>query len=257
MSKIISISNTKGGCGKSTLTVLISHYLSLKAQWQKSHGYMVEKVAVIDFDAPQHTTKTFFANRFKKFSESLSQPKQIHFDLSRYHPPYNEFKTFLEDLKREYHYIIIDSGGHHDDVTKLAIESADILITPVISTMLDLNVLFSYDVNKEEIIEGSCTTFVRRSKSNIKKLNWYVIPNKCSPIMTNYSVKCLNILQAMSDLIGFKVTSKIIDRSIYSQGFDMGLTCFDNDLDLYFHNSSTSVVNARKEISSIVDEIIK
>jgi chromosome partitioning protein len=249
---VITIGNTKGGCGKSTIAVLISHYLSLKSDWQKSQGLKEEKICIIDFDTPQSTSETFFQNRLKNFGGKAITPIRISYDMNNIYFKKEEFKQYLNTLKEDYHYILIDSGGHHDEVTQLSIECADVLVTPVINTIIDLNVLFNYNSDNGEITEGSYTKFVRASRDKKKKLAWFVIPNRCSPIITEYSKKCLNILNAMSNLIGFKVTGTVSDRAVYSQGFDMGITCFDNNLEMYFPINNMSTINAKKEISNIV-----
>lgn len=256
-SKIITIGNTKGGSGKSTFAVLLTQYLSLKIKWKASKGFPLERIAIIDLDAPQWTTNTFFGNRKKNFGEGSVIPYVVNYDISKLIYPYENFLEFLQLLKQTYNYIIIDSGGHHDHITKLAISLADILITPVINTLIDFNVLFTYHQANNEIVEGSYTSFVKIAKNKHKKLSWFVIPNRCSPIVHEYSKKCLHILQAMSDLIGFRVTSHILDRSLYSQGFDLGLTCYDEgSMNLYFYNSSSALLNAQKEISLVVDNIL-
>jgi len=256
-SKIITIGNTKGGSGKSTFAVLLAQYLSLKTKWKASKGFPSEEIAIIDLDAPQWTTNTFFANRKKNFGAISISPYVVNYDISKLIYPYENFLEFLQVLKSTYSYIIIDSGGHHDHITKLAISLADILITPVINTLIDFNVLFSYNPGNNEIVEGSYTKFVKIAKNKNKKLSWFVIPNRCSPIVHEYSKKCLHILQAMSDLIGFRVTSIVLDRALYSQGFDLGLTCYDEEaMNLYFYNNSSALMNAQKEISLVVDSIL-
>lgn len=247
-SKIITIGNTKGGCGKSTFAVLLSQYLTLKNHWINDH------VCILDLDAPQYTTYTFFKHRKKYFTDAIT-PSVINYDISKETYPYTELRQYLESLKEKYNYIIIDSGGHHDTITKFSIEVADYLITPVIPTIIDLNVLFSYDMENDNIIEGSYTKFVRSAKNKYKKLTWFVIPNRCNPIVTEYSKQCLNILKAMSDLIGFRITSHMVDRSIYSQLFDLGLTCFDDNIDEYIPVSNMALLNARREVIEVIDMI--
>ena len=130
-------------------------------------------------------------------------------------------------------------------------------MTPVINNLVDFNVLFTYDNNNNQMILGAYAEFVKKSKNPYKKLSWYVVPNRCNPIITDYSNKCLKILNSMSELIGFKVTNNIIDRALYSQGFDVGLNIFDHELNNYFNNSQVSINNSRKEIIDVIQYILK
>lgn len=252
---IITISNTKGGCGKSTLAFLIAHYLALEKNWQESQGFKRKKIGLIDLDHPQYTSKTFYLNSKKNFNNKLIRPVLLTYDKEVLN--LKNFQDYLKSLEDEFDYIIIDSGGHYDEITPIVINVADILVTPVINNLVDFNVLFTYNNEINQMILGAYTEFVKRNKNPQKKLSWYVIPNRCNPIITEYSTKCLKILHSMSDLIGFKVTNNIIDRSVYSQGFDLGLNIFDNELNSYFHNSPISITNSRKEIIDVIQYILK
>lgn len=252
---IITVSNTKGGCGKSTLAFLIAHYLALEKNWHESQGFKRKKIGLIDLDNPQYTSKTFYLNGKKKFNDKLIRP--ILLDYDKEHFDLENFQDYLKSLESEFDYIIIDSGGHYDNITSIVINVADILITPVINNLVDFNVLFTYDNNTNQMVLGAYTEFVKKNKNLYKKLTWHVIPNRCNPIITDYSTKCLQILNSMSDLIGFKVTSNIVDRSIYSQGFDLGLNVFDYELTSYFNNSQISINNSRKEIIDVIQYILK
>jgi cellulose biosynthesis protein BcsQ len=249
---IIGFSSTKGGSGKSTCAYSIASAFSLK-------GY---KVLVIDMDVPQYTTYKFFNNRSKFIKNDLISLHNVLFDISfiENHGEYEIYKNHLLKIFEEenisyYDFVILDSGGYYGPLTKLAIEFSNVLITPLNLSAIDFNVLFHYDASTDDITEGRYTGFVRESKNPYRKLQWYVIPNRCHQIMSEYQKKCLDILTAIGDLIGYKVTSIIMDRSIYSQGFDMGATCFDS-IEKYFPQNQLMALNGRREINSIVDQIL-
>lgn len=249
---IIGFSSTKGGSGKSTCAYSMSAALSLK-------GY---KVLVIDMDVPQYTTYRFFNNRAKFIKNDSMLLNSVLFDISHIgsYGDYDRYKAhileiFDEEGAENYDFVILDSGGYYNHLTKLVIEFSHILITPLNLSAIDFNVLFNYDAATDDITEGQYTKYVRESKNPNRKLRWYVVPNRCHQIMTDYQKKCLEILTAMGELIGYKVTSNIMDRSIYSQGFDMGATCFDT-IDKYFPNHQLMTLNARREINSVVDQIL-
>jgi cellulose biosynthesis protein BcsQ len=250
---VITVSNIKGGCGKSTLSCLIAQYLAIEKVLDESKNIKRKGVCILDMDKPQFTCKTYFLNRKKFFQDNLISPIFIDFDFENNNV--ENFYNYIEDLKDNFDYIIIDSGGHHDNVTKAAINVANILITPVLNTLVDFNVLFQYNYTSNQIVLGTFVNFVKESKNPNRKLFWYLVPNKCNPIVTEYSNKCLQILKSMSSLIGFKVTEPIMDRYIYSQSFDMGLNIFDDEITKYFITSPATINNGRKEIMSVLKYI--
>lgn len=252
---VINISNMKGGCGKSTLSFLIAQYLAIDKIFEESKGINRNGVCILDIDKPQFTCKTYFLNRKKFFQDKLISPTLVDFNLDNDSNP-EEFNNYIEDLKNQFDYIIIDSGGHYDNVTKMAINVANILVTPILNTLVDFNVLFKYNYTSNQIITGSFVDLVRTNKNPNRKLFWYLVPNKCNPIVTEYSNKCLQILKSMSDLIGFKVTEPIMDRYIYNQSFDMGLNIFDDEINKYFVTSPNTINNARREIVNVIKYIL-
>ena len=252
---VITISNTKGGCGKSTFASLISQYLAIKKKIDESKGIKRKEVGILDLDKPQYTSRTYFMNRKKFFQDELINPILLDFNLTN-DSSYEEFEAYIEDLKLKFDYIIIDGGGHYDRVSEMIIKVANILITPVLNTLVDFNVLFQYNNIKNEIILGSFVRFIRAHKIPNKKLFWYVVPNKCSPIISEYSDKCFHILKSMSDIIGYKVTDSITDRYIYSQSFDMGLNIFDMEITKYFIINQNTLNAARHEVLNIINSIL-
>lgn len=248
--KIIGFSSTKGGSGKSTCACSIGAALSIR-------GY---RVLIIDLDVPQYTTYRFFQNREKFLKNDIMLIKNIFFESILQHGKENDYRELLLELLEkeqatEYDFIIIDSGGYYNHLTKLTIEFSHVLITPINLSAIDFDILFSYNASIDNISEGKYTKYVRESKNSDRRLKWFVVPNRCHQIATQYQHKCLDVLRAMGDLIGYKVTSSIIDRSIYSQGFDRGITCFDS-VESYFPNSQLTTLSARKEINSITDIIL-
>ena len=120
MGKIITFANQKGGSGKTTLTA------NLAVLWANS-GY---KVAVIDADAQQ--SLTYWLSARKKYY--LNEPLGI--DAF----PFNSrnLKNDLQNIKRKYDFIIIDSPPSITFESVQIVKSADAIYVPVQPSPLDL-----------------------------------------------------------------------------------------------------------------------
>ena len=134
MKKIISVYSLKGGCGKTTLSILIAQYLSSK-------GY---KVALLDSDTQQNSTANW-----AKFSESQI-PSYIITDSLK--------QADIDGINADF--IIIDGTPRTDENAKNILLLSDFVLIPVqpsqlgISSLLQpnhLNMLAEVEKNKPGI----------------------------------------------------------------------------------------------------------
>ena len=105
---IISIQNQKGGVGKTTLAIHISHALSLKGT----------KVLLVDAD-PQGSARDWAAARSDKTPFSvigLDRPT-VHRDLPA--------------LAKDFDHVVIDGPPRVSDLARSAIIAADIVVVPI------------------------------------------------------------------------------------------------------------------------------
>ena len=120
---IVAIGHTKGGVGKSTITVQLATYLRVIKG--------IEKVWVIDTD-PQKSVSNSFIERNANSKESISCAS------------YTNGKELLQQVTTNKEYwdqILIDIGGRDSNVFRSALMLADILIIPTIPRSYDLNAL--------------------------------------------------------------------------------------------------------------------
>ena len=104
----ISVQNQKGGTGKTTLSLHISHALALRSR----------KVLLVDAD-PQGSARDWAAAREKKLSFSvvgLDRPT-IHRDLP--------------ELAADFQDVVIDGPPRVSDLARSAIVAADIVLIPI------------------------------------------------------------------------------------------------------------------------------
>ena len=120
MGKVISLTNQKGGSGKTTLSA------NFAVLWSNS-GY---KVAVIDADA-QNSLTYWLEARKKYYGEDDIGITSYNFDV-------RNLKEEIKQIKSKYNFIIIDSPPSITFDTIQIIKASDRVFVPVQPSPLDL-----------------------------------------------------------------------------------------------------------------------
>lgn len=120
MANIISISNIKGGVGKSTIAINLAGYLSRTG-----------KIFLVDAD-PQGTICDWHSIRKKDFV--------VNNNLIITDEPYsdNKLKSSLKSESRNYDYVIIDCPPEDDRIMRTALTVSDFTILPVTPGPFDI-----------------------------------------------------------------------------------------------------------------------
>lgn len=201
---VLSVANLRGGAGKTTTTLYLSHIL---AEVYK------KKVLIIDLD-PQVSIGILYNMDLEKLSKlnvmkALSNKKNVqkciyrisenlslmpsYIDLqdfekqfSRVISPELMVKDMVQDLK--YDYIIIDTPPQFSTLTKNAIMAADDMIIPIDPHILSLEGASRIINNIDEIMETSPS----RKEISIKK--YYIIPTQQKKYMASFEKEFLKII---------------------------------------------------------------
>ena len=119
--KIISVSNQKGGAGKSTVTTNLAVELAHR-------GY---EVLMIDSDGEQQSAMVWSARR-----EQVNENEELPF-VQVTHLPAKNLRN-VHRLRDKYEYILIDGGARITDEAHAAVAVADFLLVPVRTSELDI-----------------------------------------------------------------------------------------------------------------------
>ena len=135
--KVIVIGNEKGGTGKSTLAM---HLIV----WFLRQG---KRVASVDLDGRQGTLTHYIENRAayaEKHNIALGLPEHLTVAVREF-PTASEreedevaFLYQIEKLKNENDVIIVDTAGADSALFRLAHSAADVLMTPINDSLIDL-----------------------------------------------------------------------------------------------------------------------
>ena len=208
---IVLYSHQKGGVGKSTLAI--------------NHAYS-KGCSIIDLDS-QNSSMLF--NQLRKMQNRENLDCYTSNTINEFNEMIKPFKANKENM------IIIDSGGYDSEINRLALISADIIITPVGASQIELFGLQKFRGILNEASEATGTNVKThvlinnvdsRSKKKINELQEYISKNK------NY----FNLLDSI-----------IHSRVDFKNAYGDGLTVEELDKDS----------KASQEIDSLVKEIDK
>ena len=255
---IITVSNEKGGTGKSTVSMHLAVFLM-------QEGF---KVAVADMDGRQGTLSKYVENR-RKFAIqnhiNLIIPQLITIapreNNAEYDNHISEIELVMDELSKQYDAIIIDTPGGKNYLFEEAHKLADTLITPISDSLIDLNVLAEIDKdNPSKNHAGHYAQFVweirkYRAKQGKQLLNWIVVGNKISPLNSRNKTVFFEYLNNIAKLYGFRVAGGIKDRVIYKEMFLQGLTVLDVKTEALKGRLTMSQLAAKQEIRSLAEYI--
>lgn len=252
--RIVSFCNIKGGVGKSTLLIHLSVTLE----------YLGYKVFIFDMDVNQGTSFQYIMNRIKFIQENevfipLPRIKKIFLSNDLENPSYNEDKDKLVNeinrIKDSVDFIIIDTPGSICNASILAIELADLIISPLTESFMDLGALFwkEFDHNKDKYIPSIYLEKIweiRRKKiARNKRLDWVIAMNKIGNINTSNKKSIYNILHKFSQILGFNVESALFERTVFKEMFDQGTII----LDFYKNNIPSNFINVSVSSEEIIN----
>ena len=206
-------SHQKGGVGKSTLAI--------------NHAYF-KGCSIIDLDS-QNSSMLF--NQLRKMNDM----KSIECFTA---DTVDEFKELVKDYKsNKENMIIIDSGGYDSEINRLALISADIIITPVGASQIELFGLQKFRNILNDASDATGTNVKThvlinnvdsRSKKKISELREYIEKNE----------KYFNLLESV-----------IHTRVDFKNAYGDGLTVKELDKE---SKATQEIKSLTKEIDNII-----
>lgn len=259
---VIVIGNEKGGCGKSTTAMhLIVGLLD--------RGL---RVASLDLDVRQSSLSRYVANRQVYASAAgkhVSMP--MHYsgsevtgdDVSRADTPKAaERLQFLIDGARVNHdIVVIDTPGSDSPLSRIAHGAANVLVTPVNDSFVDLDVLGHIDARRKQVLGPShyaemvLEKRLSREGNGDTPLNWFVVRNRIGTLDSHNARDVDWALSELSSAIKFEVLPGFSERVIFRELFLVGLTILDLKEASGGKPLSSSHLAAREEVQGLVSAI--
>lgn len=256
---IIVLGNEKGGTGKSTTAMHL--VIGLLRQ-----GF---KVGCMDLDPRQASLTRYVENRkaFQNNSKAkIPMPTHLKLDMSTL-PQKEEseaedrthFEEALAELSKDNQYIIIDCPGSDRFMSVLAHSYADILITPLNDSFVDLDVLAEIDGDKLEIKQPSCYSLMvweqrkARALKRQKPIDWVVMRNRLSNLDARNKRDMTKVLDQLAKRLGFRLSPGFGERVIFREMFLQGLTLLDFKDSAQSSSLTMSHIAARQEVRQLFE----
>jgi chromosome partitioning protein len=166
----------------------------------------------------------------------------------------------INELRETHDYIIIDTPGSDHFITRLGHSYADILITPINDSFIDLDLLAEVDMNDLSI--GSPNSYAemvfdQRKQKALRdggRIDWFVMRNRLSHLDARNKQDVDTALTKMADRLGFKIAPGFGERVIYRELYLKGLTLMDlKRVDEFA--IQLSHISARQEVRSLLNMI--
>lgn len=259
--KIIIIGNEKGGAGKTTCAMhLIIGLLDMGL-----------KVSSLDVDSRQHSLTRYIENRktYIKNHEDINLPCSNHFlirgsdenDMTkREESERKNFEAALSRAKKDADFIVIDTPGSYSYLSRLAHSYADIVITPINDSFIDLDVMAKVDEEGKVIAPSIYSQMIwdqkmERAKRDGKSIEWFALRNRLSSLDARNKRNVNKALSELARRIGFKVISGFSERVIFKELFLQGLTLLDLRKIDHERPFTVSHIAARQELRDFLKEI--
>lgn len=259
--KVIVVGNEKGGTGKSTISMHLAVFLMLAGK----------KIATIDLDGRQGTLTRYIENRlaFRKSSgnNQISIPEHLVVtpspvvDADSAREDEQRLSEEIDNLKKEYDFIIIDTPGTFNYLSTAGHNNADILITPINDSLIDLDVLAHVDLETRHIKEPSHYAELVwdikkfRNKKGMPALKWFIVRNRLSFLKSKNRKLVDSLLAELAPRLDFKIAAGLGERIIYREMFLDGLTLFDIGQFETGIEMSLSHVSAKNELRTLFTEL--
>jgi len=230
--RVIVLGNEKGGSGKSTTAMHVIVALLKR-------GF---RVGSIDLDARQGTLSRMLENRAAygaATGRELALPE--HRRVARVEAATRgeaeaaeraALDAALHDLLG-LDFVVIDTPGSDSFLSRLGHASADVLITPLNDSYLDLDLLARLDVQGRQVLGPSLYSQMvweqrqQRALAGLAPMEWIVMRNRLSHIDARSKRDIGRLLELLGARIGFRLVPGFGERVIFRELFPKGLTLLD------------------------------
>ena len=255
--RVVVLGNEKGGTGKSTTAM---HLIVALLRDGNS-------VASVDLDGHQGTLTRYIENR-RNFAGSES----LRLQLPEHHrvaggeaerpTEISQADALIDRLAAAHDYVVLDCPGTDNALARHAISRADILITPVNDSFIDLDLLARIGGTPPRVLGPSVYSQTvwegrqRRAMNGGRPIDWIVLRNRLSPLDSRNKKSVGLTLEELARRIGFRSLDGFHERVIFRQLFLQGLTVLDLREEGAGVALNMSHVAARQEIRRLADAVL-
>jgi chromosome partitioning protein len=256
----VVLGNEKGGTGKSTTAMHVIVALMKRGK----------TVGSLDLDSRQGSLSRYLENR-KSFASAndvglamplhrrVEQSDALNRDVAQREDKERLQRAFV-DLKG-CDFVVVDCPGFDTNLSRLGHANADMLITPLNDSFLDVDVLAHVDREKRQVMAPSAYCKMVWSQNNYRvssgreAVDWIVIRNRRAHIDARNNREVSVLLAQLAERIGFRLEHGFGERVIYRELFFKGLTLLDLPEDESEGGNIMSRRHAREEVEHLIRAI--
>jgi len=253
----IVLGNEKGGTGKSTAAMHLAVAL-LK---------LGHRVASIDLDGRQGTLSHYVAHRAalaERGGDEVPMPQHCGITESDARDRDEGLARDRDRLRQAFaeaadcRFVVIDTPGSASRLSQVAHAHADVLITPLNDSFLDMDVLARIDRERREVRAPSPYSEMVRAQSEQRAaagrppIDWVVMRNRLAHIDARNSREMGMLLGQLAERLRFRLIPGFSERVVFRELFYRGLTLFDLPDAGPTYRGSASHLHARQEIHELV-----
>jgi chromosome partitioning protein len=257
--KVVVIGNEKGGTGKSTTAL----HLAIASLYR---GY---RVGTLDLDSRQATLSRYIDHR-REYAETVkSVPLPHNLRIDEPEGPDGEAneiaaRASIDSALAELaacDVVFVDTPGSPTVLSRIGHEYADVLVTPVNDSLLDIDVLAEIDpVNRKIIAPCHYCRMAweygnQRIIDGLPPIDWVVIRNRLPHIHSRNRADIDQILTKLAQRIGFRLAPGLGERVIFRELFLHGLTVLDLPAVSDNRHLSATQQAAGYEIDALLDAL--
>jgi chromosome partitioning protein len=257
--RVITVANEKGGSGKSTVAINLAVALLRAGQ----------NVATVDLDSRQRTFTRYVENRVawaRQCGKELLVPEHVCLGDETEAPDAERCAALtarIESLAANHGTIIIDTPGHNHALMRLAHVAADILVTPLNDSFVDLDVLGQVDPTTFAVTGLSHYAQIVQDARRERQLagkpetDWIVLRNRLSSTNSRNKRFVGEALRELAQRLRFRLVDGFAERLIFREFYPRGLTAVDDLKELTLGTRPTmSHATAQLEVQQLVASLI-
>lgn len=254
---VVVLGNEKGGTGKSTTAMHLIVALLRRGR----------PVGSIDLDGRQGTLSRYVANREALVrSKGADVPLPIHERIAGSEARDRDEAKEIERgrLKdsfarmKDCDFIVIDTPGNNSYLSRLGHGEADVLVTPLNDSFVDIDVIAEIDRDRREVLEPSPYSRMvwqqneRREAAGDAPIDWVVMRNRLAQIDARNTREMAALLSQLADRMKFRLQAGLSERVVFRELFYRGLTLLDLPDESAAGWQSASHRHARQEVRDLL-----
>lgn len=250
--RIIVVGNEKGGSGKSTTAMHLAVGLMLAGR----------RVGCLDLDLRQRSLGRFLENR-----AAFAAARKVALPMPAFHPlgadedAEASLATALEGLLAANDLVVIDTPGSDSPLSRAGHSYADVLVTPLNDSLVDLDGLARVDPESMAVkgpshyAELVWQQKMRKAQRDGGSMDWVVLRNRLSHLDAHNKREVGRLLGDLARRIGFRILEGFGERVIFRELFLKGLTVMDLHRAAGPEGMSLSHVAARQEVRGLIEAL--